>query len=300
MNYIFALAPVILVRTAAVAEDKAVTNEAAKAAGFLVGADLSEQAYFSRCTRVFPDRAVTFMQISDKVARENRAIARLAKEKWLAAIEIEDGKAKRIEVQDQYKQMVFKKLQEETQTQTQTELNNICLGILNTDLSSLFISKKYPREVAVTLEYRVGYPWSPPNCEYRVTFAHEPKLSTVTEGGVSAPKAETREEFGLPYIGAVCWNIAPPHTDLIDQLKRVGEQQARDMGVRNLRWKQESSQIGQRLTSIGETQRAGIAVTIEKSLWIGENSLLEVTLSDETEDYPSIESIQFKEWIERK
>jgi hypothetical protein len=286
---------VILTGTLATAEDRVATTQAAKAAGFLVGVDRSTWTYYNRCARVFPDRAPKFIETRDKVDRANKSIARLAKEKWLAAVEIQEGKAKRIEIQTQFDQMLFKELQQQTANQTQAELESICLGLLNSDPSKLFLSKKYPQEVQLMTEYHVGYPWSPPNCEYRVTFPHEPQISTTTTGGISTPKAETREEFGLPYIGALCVSIPASDGDLVDQLKRTGEQQARDIGVRNLRWKEESSSIGQRLTSIGETQRSGITVTMEKALWIGENSLLEVTVSDETEDYPSIETIQLKE-----
>jgi hypothetical protein len=74
----------------------------------------------------------------------------------------------------------------------------------------------------------------------------------------------------------------------------------RDIGVRNLRWNQESSPIGERLTAVGEISRSGMAITIEKALWIGQRSLLEVTTTEETEDYPSIKTIQFREWAENK
>jgi hypothetical protein len=294
------LVALIMAGTPTDADDRTAATQAAKAAGFLVGADRGTWTYYNRCGRVFPDHAAKFIELRDKVDRANKSIARLAKEKWLAVIETQEGKAKRVEMQTQFDQIIFKELQKQTENQTQSDLEKSCLGFLNTDPSSFFLSKKYPRQVALMTEYRVGYTWSPPNCEYRVTFPHEPHITTVTIGGVSTPKAETREEFGLPYIGAICMNIPASHKGLIDQLKRTGEQQASDMAVRNLRWTEEASPIGQRLTSLGETQRSGMTVTIEKALWIGENSLLEVTLSDEAEDYPSIEVIQFKEWVERK
>jgi len=276
-------------------------NKAAEAAGYLVGADRGTRIYFNRCARVFPDRSARFNEIRDKVDQANRGISRLVKEKWLAAVEIQEGKAKRVEFQAQFDQMIFKELQQQTRNQTQAELVSICEGFLSADPSTFFLSKKYTDKVALVAEYRVGYPWSPPNCEYRVIFPHEPQITITTQGGLSTPKAETREEFGLPYIGAICVSIPSSQGDVIDQLKRVGEQQMRDMGVRNLRWSQGlPSTIGQRVTAIGETQRSGVPVTMEKALWIGATSLLEITLSDETENYPSIETTQFKEWVERK
>ena len=117
---------------------------------------------------------------------------------------------------------------------------------------------------------------------------------------VSTSKAETREEFGSPYISAICLTITVPRTDVVDQLKRAGKQQMLDMGVRNLRWIHEVSPMGEKLTALGEAQRNGITVTIEKALWIGFSILLEITLTEATEDYPSVETIQFKEWVEQK
>ena len=58
--------------------------------------------------------------------------------------------------------------------------------------------------------------------------------------------------------------------------------------------------MGEKLTALGEAQRNGITVTIEKALWIGSSTLLEITLTEATEDYPSVETIQFKEWVEQK
>jgi len=121
-----------------------------------------------------------FVKIRDKIDTANRGVAKLAKEKWLAAIELHDGKAKRLEIQEQFDQLILKNFQQESRNHTQAELEANCLGLLRADPSKVFFTNEYPSKVSLMFDYRVGYPWSPPGCEYRVTFPHEPQLSTVT------------------------------------------------------------------------------------------------------------------------
>lgn len=282
------------------AQPGASLQEAAKDAGFLLGVDKATWAGYNRCARTFPDRAERFTKLRDQVDRANGQIAMLAKEKWLAAIEVEYGKGKRLETEGKLDEILLKDLTQLTARQTQSELDNSCNSLLNTNPETFFLLLKYPEKVEAMLQYRIGYPWSLPICEFRVTFPHQPRVSTISEGNSVTLKAETREGFGPPYISATCQNIRSSHENLVRRLEASGNRQLTDMGVRDLRWTQEESPIAQRLKAQGDLKRDGIAITMEKSFWIGQTSLLEITISEPSADYPSLETVQFKEWIERK
>jgi len=105
-------------------------------------------------------------------------------------------------------------------------------------------------------------------------------------------------------LGLLGWSrinagsLVPDKT--IDQLKRVAQQQLRDMGGRNIRLSQVASAAGQRLIAIGETDRNGVTLTIKKEVWIGKSSVLEATIVEETAGMPSLVTIQFEDWVEKK
>ena len=177
---LFGVFAIALAAATTAAEEQTAAHQAAEAAGFLAGSYAATWATYNRCARVFPDRAAAFVKIRDKIDTANRGVAKLAKEKWLAAIELHDGKAKRLEIQEQFDQLILKNFQQESRNHTQAELEANCLGLLRADPSKVFFTNEYPSKVSLMFDYRVGYPWSPPGCEYRVTFPDEPQLSTVT------------------------------------------------------------------------------------------------------------------------
>jgi hypothetical protein len=72
-----------------------------------------------------------------------------------------------------------------------------------------------------------------------------------------------------------------------------------ESGVKNLRLQEKAAQNGYELDLTGEKSVDGIDTIVSRVFYLGETSLLEVTITESASVAPSLTATQFLDWIDR-
>jgi hypothetical protein len=91
-----------------------------------------------------------------------------------------------------------------------------------------------------------------------------------------------------------------PAPEFTRTIKGVAEQQAREQGVSSAQWTEKTTAKGLELTLVGHKAISGTPAIIARTMLIGNSSALEVFVTELATHYPSIQTIEFFDRIERK
>jgi hypothetical protein len=145
---------------------------------------------------------------------------------------------------------------------------------------------------------KVGYAWGLPACEYRATFPVRPEVHTIEANQQRTQRAST-PDGNIPTITAACWPLPPGGAPAaISQVKTSGMRALEESGVKNLRLQEKATQKGYELDVTGEKSVDGIDTIVSSVFYLGETSLLEVTIT-ESASVRSLTATQFLDWIDR-
>jgi hypothetical protein len=227
----------------------------------------------------------------------NAGIVALARNKLYALAEIAEGTRGRQKLDA----MLGDELQNAIQMQVaaMTNLKSACNGILGRGVEELKTSERYPQERARVLNYKIGYAWGPPGCEYQVVFPVPPEVHTIEANQQPILQATTRGG-NMPAITAACRTL-PPGGALaaISQIKTGGMRTLEDSGVKNLRLQEQNTQKGYELNATGEKSVEGTDMIVTTVFYLGKTSSLEVAITESASVTPSLIATQFLDWIDR-
>jgi hypothetical protein len=148
--------------------------------------------------------------------------------------------------------------------------------------------------------YPAGYPWTLPACEYRATFRTQPEITFVGEGDTTNIRAGTPQKDGFPHIWVTCWVMKVPSTEFAQTIKSLAERQAREQGVSSAQWTAKTTGKGLELTLVGHKAISGTPAIVAKTVLIGHSSALEILATELAAQYPSVQTTEFFDRIERK
>jgi hypothetical protein len=263
----------------------------------ILGSHLTAATFLQRCVTAIPDKADDIRQLYSELDAANAGIVALARNKLYALAEIAEGTRGRQKLDA----MLGDELQNAIQMQVaaMTNLKSACNGILGRGVEELKTSERYPQERARVLNYKIGYAWGPPGCEYQVVFPVPPEIHTIEANQQPTLQASAREG-NMPAITAVCRPL-PPGGALaaISQLKTGGMRTLEDSGVKNIRLQEQTTQKGYELNATGEKSVEGTDMIVTTVFYLGKTSLLEVAITESASVTPSLIATQFLDWIDR-
>lgn len=290
------LAIVILAASLADASAESPGGELLKSAGVVIGYNAGVLPPFNFCSGALGGEDA--QRIAGKLSAihaANDAIASMARFKALALLDLQGDKAVQEKARKYYDIDVKRAAvaQFKRQFSTSEERERLCNSLISADAATFYLTRKYPRDVDRIVAFQIGYPWRSPECDFKAAFLVRPVVSAFSVAGVTSARAETPPDDGLTYISAVCSPRPPSAVDIAMRLRETSERQLHDYGVRNIVWTREEETGGPILQATGVLTRSGHDGIIFKSWWVGRKSVLEVTIGEEPDRFPSIISSEF-------
>ena len=283
--------------TAAISQTSREQARVSEDAVAIIGSHSTAATFLKRCATAFPSKVEAVRQMYSELDTANSGIVTVARNKLYAIAEMTEG----IRGRQRLDNMLGDELQNAIQMQVAAIANlaSACGGILARGIEELKASVRYPQEHARVLNYMVGYAWGLPGCEYRATFPVRPEVHTIEANQQRTQRASTREG-NMPTIATACWPL-PPGGALaaISQVKTSGMRALGESGVKNLRLQEKVTQKGYELDVTGEKSIDGIDTIVSRVFYLGETSLLEVTITESASVAPSLTATQFLDWIDR-
>jgi hypothetical protein len=282
--------------TAAMAQTREQTRVSEDAVA-IIGSHRTAATLLQRCATALPGKADVVRQAYSELNAANSGIVAIARNKLYAIAEMTEGEVGR----QRLGRMLGDELESEVQKQVAAIANlaAACDGILSRGVKELKTSDRYPQEYARVLRYKIGYAWGLPGCEYQVTFPVQPEVQAIEANGQRTQRAVTPAGT-TPTIAVECWPLPLGGAQTaISQAKTSGRKALQDSGVKNLRFQERSTQKGYELDAAGEKSVDGIDMVVTTVLYLGNTSLLEVTVTEAASAGPSLVAAQFLEWVDR-
>jgi hypothetical protein len=267
----------------------------------LMGKAFKEATIFRVCSAVIPDRKDLFDRKFADLRLANGQIISMARDKALAIADLYASKtdyAKTKTLIDEIPKIALDEVNKMIQGSSSPRA--FCEAAASTTSVELGLYNEEREKVEHVFSFVVGYSWKLPTCEYNVIFRVRPVVETITtDSGVQNYRAMTPEAAENPVIRVSCWEMTKSKQEVIRLLKQSGERQARDFGVRDVRWREGETPKGYQLVAAGSKVAAGISISMVTTILLGNHSVLEVLIVEPADQYPSLQSTQFLDWIER-
>jgi len=245
-----------------------------------------------KCAELTKDEK--YERMLDRMIHDNGPIFTMAQLKFMAAAEQDLGVAGREKVKRQFDDVRTRQLPEELKKLAPTlrEAVSYCDSIISNPARHIFLTS-FPDAFTYVLNYDIGYQQKIENCEFVASFPIFPEKTNITSFGKSGIRLETPEFEYLPSISASCsyWQSKIPDA-AIGQILSVTYDYFSQIGFQT----NTTDNISNRdrvVTVVGRGTRSGMQMTLSKSYYIGKRSVLEVTVGEPTDFYPSIITQQF-------
>jgi hypothetical protein len=156
-----------------------------------------------------------------------------------------------------------------------------------------------------TLPPLASQTFSPPGCEFAVTFPSEPNIvSAVVPGFGDVPEAEISDDRGL--MRANCISISTPgpaqtmpYYQDRQLLLRTVHAYAEQNGLGNVSYFHDIIDLGVRVRARGTKQLDGRWITYETVWFVSPRSLMSLTVGHLSESYPTEEITRFLDSVTR-
>jgi hypothetical protein len=283
--------------TAAISQTSREQTRVSEDAVAIIGSHSTAATFLKRCATAFPSKADAIRQLYSELDTANSGIVTIARNKLYAIAEMTEGTSGRQTLDN----MLGGELQNAIAMQVAAipNLASACDGLLARGVEELKTSERYPHEHARVLNYKVGYAWGLPGCEYQAAFPVRPEVHTIEANQQRTQRAST-PAGDMPTIIAVCRPL-PSGGALaaISQVKTDGMRALEESGVKNLRLQEKATQKGYELDVTGEKSVDGIDTIVSRVFYLGKTSLLEITITESASIAPSLIATQFMDWIDR-
>lgn len=139
-----------------------------------------------------------------------------------------------------------------------------------------------------------------PYCEYSVIFPNKPKFIEYEANDRPGYYLVTESKDGLPILRAECQAIAD-RSAVSDQLVLKSlKEQAESTGLVNVQVTLEHSKLGLIGTFTGRKAASGFQMIQMGKIYVGENSVLNLLVTEKLESFPSRKANMFINSVQRR